>query len=46
MKNKVFLGGTCASTTWRAELIPQLTVDYFDPVVEDWIPNCIEVEDI
>ena len=37
--NKVFLGGTCADTTWRDELIPKLKVDYFNPVVEDWTPE-------
>jgi len=25
--NKVFLGGTCAETTWRDELIPKLQID-------------------
>jgi hypothetical protein len=33
--NKVFLGGTCAETTWRDDLIPKLQIDYFNPVVED-----------
>lgn len=34
---KVYLGGTCNGSSWRARLIPLLTnVDYFDPVVEDW----------
>lgn len=33
---KVFLGGTCAESTWREKLIPMLTLDHFDPVVEDW----------
>lgn len=37
---KVFLGGTCAGTTWREELKPLLTIDYFDPVVDDWTPEC------
>lgn len=44
MKNKVFLGGTCADTPWRNELIPNLKVDYFNPVVEDWTPDCQEEE--
>jgi len=34
--NKVFLGGTCNESTWRDELIPNLQVDYFNPVVDDW----------
>lgn len=33
---KVFLGGTVADSTWRQELIPKLTIDFFNPVVEDW----------
>lgn len=42
--NKVFLGGTCANTTWRKELIKVLDVPCFNPVVEDWTPLCIETE--
>ena len=42
--NKVFLGGTCNESTWRQELIPNLKCDYFDPVVEDWTPECQAVE--
>ena len=37
---KVFLGGTCNGSTWRDALIPVLDVDYFNPVVEDWTPEC------
>lgn len=37
---KVFLGGTCNGSTWRDELIPQLRCDYFNPVVDDWTPEC------
>lgn len=37
---KVFLGGTCAESTWRDELISMLTIDYFNPVVDDWTPEC------
>lgn len=37
---KVFLGGTCNNSTWRQELISWLTVDYFNPVVDDWTPEC------
>jgi hypothetical protein len=33
---KVFLGGTCSTSTWRDELIPKLEIDYFNPVVDDW----------
>lgn len=37
---KVFLGGTCNGSKWRDELIPMLRLDYFNPVVEDWTPEC------
>lgn len=39
-KLKVFLGGTCNESTWRDELIPKLKIDYFNPVVDDWTPEC------
>lgn len=35
-KCNVFLGGTCNGSTWRDKIIPKLTIDYFNPVVEDW----------
>lgn len=41
---KVFLGGTCNDSTWREELIPKLKIDYFNPVVEDWTPECVKKE--
>jgi hypothetical protein len=41
---KVFLGGTCNESTWRNELIPMLNIDYFNPVVDDWTPECMEEE--
>ena len=41
---KVFLGGTCNESTWREVLIPMLNIDYFNPVVEDWTPDCMEEE--
>lgn len=44
MKNKVFLGGTWAETIWREELIELIQVDYFNPVVKDWTPDCIAIE--
>lgn len=37
---KVFLGGTCNGSTWRDDLIPLLEIDYFNPVVKDWTPEC------
>ncbi len=46
-KVKVFLGGTCASSTWREELIPMLgeNVEAFNPVVPNWTPECQAIED-
>ena len=41
---KVFLGGTCNNSSWREELIPQLEIEYYNPVVEDWTPECMEEE--
>ena len=42
MKNTtVFLGGTCNGSTWREKLIPLLkNIDYFNPVVKNWTPEC------
>jgi hypothetical protein len=37
---KVFLGGTCNGSTWRDKLISRLRIDYFNPVVDDWTPEC------
>ena len=45
---KWFLGGTCAETTWRDELIPLLigaNIKYFNPVVKDWTPECQVIEE-
>jgi len=44
MGKKVFLGGTCNNSTWRNIFIPMLTIDYFNPVVEDWTTECQERE--
>ncbi len=41
---KVFLGGTCNESTWRDDLIKNLEIDYFNPVVEDWTPECMAEE--
>ena len=43
--NKVFLGGTCAETTWRDDLVELIQVESFNPVVEDWTPACIVIEE-
>jgi hypothetical protein len=43
--NKIFLGGTCANTTWRNELINKLNnIPFFNPVVEDWTPEYQAIE--
>jgi len=41
---KVFLGGTCNESTWRSQIIPMLDVDFFNPVVSDWTPDCMAEE--
>mgnify|MGYP000757444356 CR=1 FL=1 len=46
---RIFLGGTCGGSAWRDELIPELDrlgFEYFNPVVPDWTPECIEKENI
>lgn len=40
MTVKVFLGGTCNESTWRNQIIPMLEVGFFNPVVDDWTPDC------
>ena len=47
-KVKVFLGGTCASSTWREELQRKLDserIETFNPVVLNWTPECQAEED-
>lgn len=41
---KVFLGGTCNETTWRENVIANLKIDYFNPVVDDWTEECYQRE--
>lgn len=46
-KYNVFLGGTCAESTWRDDLMPMLdsyNITYFNPVVEDWTEECQVIE--
>jgi len=40
---EVFLGGT-NNSTWRKKIIPQLEIDYFDPIVDDWDEEAKELE--
>jgi len=42
---KVFLGGTCNESKWRDDLVKMLKIDYYNPVVEDWTPEC-QLEEI
>lgn len=44
--NKVFLGGTCANSTWRDLIIKNIQVDHFNPVVDDWTTECQAIEEI
>ncbi len=41
---KVFLGGTCNESTWRNRIISMLEIDFFNPVVSDWTPDCMAEE--
>jgi hypothetical protein len=46
--NKIFLGGTCANTTWREEFIEAVKpfgIECFNPVVKDWTPECQAIEE-
>ena len=48
-KVKVFLGGTCSTSTWREELLQKLDLDkieVFNPVVPNWTPECQKEEDL
>ena len=45
---RIFLGGTCADTTWREEFIKEIEgsgIEYFNPVVKDWTLECQESEE-
>ena len=45
---RIFLGGTCADTTWREEFIKKIEgsgIEYFNPVVKDWTPECQAIEE-
>lgn len=48
-KHEVFLGGSCNPTTWRKDLaIPALSkagVTYFNPQVDEWYPELIDIEE-
>ena len=45
---KVFLGGTCNGSKWREyymEVLDNLDIDYFIPVVENWDKEAQAIED-
>lgn len=42
--NKVFLGGTIGKIDWRSTLIKKLNIKFFNPIVEDWSEEDIEIE--
>lgn len=44
MIKRVFLGGTCADSSWRQKIIPMLNIHFFNPVVDEWTPECYEEE--
>jgi hypothetical protein len=41
---KVFLGGTCNDSKWRDNLIKLINTEYFNPVADDWTPECMAEE--
>ena len=43
-KSKIFLGGTCAESTWRERIENNVQVSMFNPVVEDWNKDCQAIE--
>ena len=44
MTPKVFLGGTVNGSKWRDYIIPQLRIEYFNPVVAIWNDEAHEKE--
>ncbi len=43
-KSKIFLGGTCAESTWRNSIEKLVQVEMFNPVVDDWNEDCQAIE--
>lgn len=41
---KVFLGGTCNDSKWRDAIIPQLSIDFYNPVVSVWSEEAYQEE--
>lgn len=42
--DRIFLGGTCNNSTWRDQLMPMVNASMFNPVVDDWTPECQQIE--
>ena len=42
---KVFLGGTINGSVWRDEVIENISIDYFNPVVPVWNDEAIASEE-
>jgi len=46
---RIFLGETTNESPWREMLKDHIKldekIDYFDPIVEDWTPDCIDIEE-
>ena len=41
---KVFLGGTCNESEWRDAIIPKLSIDYYNPVKDEWSEEAFQEE--
>lgn len=41
---RVFLGGTCNGSKWRDRLIPDLQVDFFNPILASWTEEAYILE--
>ena len=41
---KVFLGGTCNDSKWRDTVIPKLSIDYYNPVKDEWSEEAFQEE--
>lgn len=42
--SKIFLGGTCNNSTWRAKIEKLVQIPMFNPVVENWTEECQAIE--
>jgi hypothetical protein len=41
---KVYLGGTANGSNWRERLVPQLMMEYFNPIVPRWTEKAYQHE--